>query len=911
LPPSPPDRAGPGEPGQDSFNAFFAALPVATFVVDPESLAILDANELAARQLGYAREEFVGLPLDRVNAELTRAELLARHRRIATGPDPMRFETTHRMKSGEIRSVLVAAKPIVIGGRRRSLVVAIDLAAQRAAEARLAEAEAHRRQLQEAEAMLAAVLDALPVSVAIAAPDGRLVRYNSANGELWGEMPPADSIEDYAQWVGRRPDTGARLAPEEWPMARALTAGEVVRGEPIDIERFGTGERRRVLINAAPVRDFAGRTVAGVVVEVDVTEHERVARQSREAAERIELALDAGAIVGTWDWPLPGDRFTADERFARSFGLDPAGCRVGLPVADLHETIHPEDRARVAAAVRAAIAQGGAYSCEYRVRQPDGTYRWLEADGRVYLGPDGRPCRFPGVLVDVDRRKADEARLVHSERRFRRMVEAASDILWTNDPDGRMTVPQPGWAAFTGQSAAEYADYGWTAQLHPDDVEPTLAAWQHSVATGEKFAVEHRVRRHDGVWRTFAVRALPVYDDDGRVLEWVGVHTDVTEIREAQRTIERQNEELRENDRRKDEFLATLAHELRNPLAPVRNALQILNQSADATVAAAARAMMGRQVAQMVRLVDDLLDISRITTGKLTLTRDRLELRRVLEQAIETARPAIDERRHRLLVLQPERELRVVGDAVRLAQIVTNLLNNAAKYSDLGGTITVRVAADGPAVRIAIEDTGIGLAPDALDHVFDLFSQVDAGAPRAQGGLGIGLALARRLARMHGGELEAASPGPGRGATFTLTLPLAAPLVPSRAADDPADAPDAHGCRIVVADDNRDAADSLAIMLKLDGHDVSTCYDGKAAIGMIHALQPDVAIVDLGMPGCDGLEVARAVRHDAEGQSPVLIALTGWGQDEDKRRTREAGFDHHFTKPVELDVLQRVIGPCG
>jgi signal transduction histidine kinase len=370
--------------------------------------------------------------------------------------------------------------------------------------------------------------------------------------------------------------------------------------------------------------------------------------------------------------------------------------------------------------------------------------------------------------------------------------------------------------------------------------------------------------------------------------------------------------ELREADRRKDEFLAMLAHELRNPLAPIRNALEILRLRGRDRRAAAREAwdMVERQTEQLSRLVDDLLDVSRITRGKITLQRAPVEVAEVVRRAVETSRPLIEARRHTLQVQLPPRPLWVEGDLTRLAQVVLNLLNNAAKYTDEGGQLSVAVEAPAegngwPAeVVIRVRDTGMGIRPEMLPRVFDLFTQADRTLDRAQGGLGIGLTLVRRLVQMHGGRVEAHSEGPGKGSEFMVRLPLYRGPLPEP--DDSGDgaAVAAPPRRILVVDDNRDSAQSLATLLRLTGNDVLAANDPRAALEAAARFRPEVAILDIGLPGMDGYELARRLRSLPGLEHLRLAALTGYGSEEDRRRSRDAGFDDHLVKPVEMETLQ-------
>ncbi|HJT77089.1 MAG TPA: ATP-binding protein, partial [Gemmataceae bacterium] len=371
----------------------------------------------------------------------------------------------------------------------------------------------------------------------------------------------------------------------------------------------------------------------------------------------------------------------------------------------------------------------------------------------------------------------------------------------------------------------------------------------------------------------------------------------------------RLNEELAEADRRKDEFLAVLAHELRNPLAPLRNALQILQQpQTERAVVGRMHAMMGRQVHQLGRLVEDLLDLTRIARGKLELRPERVGLADVVGRAVEASRPLIESRRHTLTVSLPTPPVRLQADPARLEQVITNLLNNAAKYTEPGGQVWLTAEREGDAVAIRVRDTGIGIPPERLPHVFGLFTQVEGSRERAEGGLGIGLALVKSLAEMHGGHVEARSAGSGQGSEFVVRLPLSPDQLPGRPSSPPHGPPATErALRVLLVDDNADAAESLGMLLRLWGHEVAIAHEGPGAIRAADVQPPEVALLDIGLPGMDGYELARRLRQRPEGAGLLLVALTGWAQEEDRRRTQEAGFDYHLVKPVELDALQKLL----
>jgi PAS domain S-box-containing protein len=439
----------------------------------------------------------------------------------------------------------------------------------------------------------------------------------------------------------------------------------------------------------------------------------------------------------------------------------------------------------------------------------------------------------------------------------------------------------------------------WHADMHDREIDTVIST--RAPIRGEiPFTGTNGTRVYDYIF-------APVLGPDGEVVAVAGTTRDITDRQAAEQVLREQAERLAESDRAKDEFLATLSHELRNPLAPLRNSLAMLRMAGmedDRT--APIHAMMERQVNHLVRLVDDLLEISRISRGTFSLRKERVELAAVVRNAVETSDPLIRAGRHALVVELLDEPQWLEGDPVRLAQILANLLNNAAKYTPDGGHITLRAWREGGRAAISVRDTGIGIEPDALPRMFEMFSRGDRDSGHGQGGLGIGLALSLRLAEMHGGTLDAHSEGAGKGSEFTVRLPLAAAGEQPEPA--PADTGGALGqTRVLVVDDNDDAGDSLGTILELLGADVRVVRDGAAALEAFATYAPSVVLLDIGMPGMNGYEVARAVRERFPDRTATLVALTGWGQDDDRRRAREAGFDHHLVKPAELDALQQLL----
>ena len=404
----------------------------------------------------------------------------------------------------------------------------------------------------------------------------------------------------------------------------------------------------------------------------------------------------------------------------------------------------------------------------------------------------------------------------------------------------------------------------------------------------------------------FAFAYTPVRDDTGSVAGLFGACIEMTEVLRTQRALRESEARLREADRRKDEFLATLAHELRNPLAPLRNALYLARARAAADGASHSEvlhAMMERQVNQMVRLVDDLLDVARITQGKIAVRPEPIEIARVVASAVETTAPTVKQAGHEIAVSLPPFAIHVEGDAVRLTQVLSNLINNAVKFSSPGPPIELAVEREGGEVVLAVRDHGMGIPADKLEVVFEMFSQLDRSLERSKSGLGLGLALARQIVTMHGGTIRASSAGAGQGSEFTVRLPILVPLVPAKSVA-PAARTGTVRRRILVADDNHDAADSMAMLLRDTGHEVEVVYDGARALDAARRMRPDVFILDIGMPGLNGYDLARAARREPWSADTLIVALTGWGQESDRQRAGEAGIDVHLVKPVERDMLE-------
>jgi len=1055
--------------------------------------------------------------------------------------------------AGDLAGLLTfAAVGVALGVLTDALRSVRQEAARQAAEVQaLADSSSARAAaLRESEERFTRFMQHLPGLGWIKDAAGRYVYANDAAVQAFGR--PRSELYGQTDADLFPADTASLFREND---GRALAAQGAVQTVETLTHPDGTVHHSLVSKFLIPGPDGEPALIGGVAI--DVTDRRRAEDAQRESEERLRLTLDAGQ-VGTWDWDIPADRVAWSARVYEFHGLTPG--TFGGRVADFAALIHPDDRDRVAEAIRRAVEEGEPYSGEFRIVRPTGEVRWIATHGRVLRDAAGRPLRMIGATTDVtERRQAEQAlraseeryrtlfetidegfcvcevlvdeagsphdyrfveinpafesmsgleramgrtarelvpnleefwyetygrvaltgepvrfehrvealdrwfdvyasrvgdpseykiaivftnitarkraeeALQESEARFRAFADTAPAMLWVTEPDAACSFLSRGWYEFTGQTEATALGFGWLDAVHPDDRAAAREAFLTANIHQEPFALEHRLRRADGEHRWVIDAGRPRFGPGGEFLGYTGsvidihdrklteqvlrVHRDRLDLvvnssqvglwccdlpfdtlvwnakvkehfglppdypvtintfferlhpddrGRTRRAIEasicdrtdydieyrtvgldgrerwvraigkaaydeagtprrfdgitvdvtdrvRQQEALREADRRKDEFLATLAHELRNPLAPIRNAVQVfhIKEPADPQLRAA-RDVIDRQVRNMVRLIDDLLDIGRITRGKLRLQLQRVDLAAVVRDARETAVPVIEAADHSLTIELPPESIWLDADPTRLAQVFANLLTNAAKYTDRGGRIRLTAERTADEVVVAVADTGIGVSAEHLPQLFEMFSQVAPVRERSQGGLGIGLALVRGLVEMHGGTVRADSPGVGRGSTFTVRLPLAKDEG-GRMKDEPQTAPvhpssfRLHPSRVLVIDDSRDGADSLAEVLRVLGYEVRVAYDGPAGLAEATQFRPDAVVCDIGMPGMSGLEVARRLRADPSLRAVRLVAATGWGQDDDRRRSREAGFDHHLTKPIDPADLREAL----
>jgi PAS domain S-box-containing protein len=617
------------------------------------------------------------------------------------------------------------------------------------------------------------------------------------------------------------------------------------------------------------------------------------------------LLLDPAGRITSWNAGAARvTGFSADEVLGRSHAdfYTPEAVSEGVPSRHLQEA-----------------ARCGRLADEGWCLRKDGSRFWASFTITAVVGSNGKPRCFLVIArdltlrrdmekqlreaMDAARREA-ELRLRESEERFARFTEHLPGLAWIKDLEGRYVYINRAGARVFGRMR-EAVCGATDDELFPPETAAQFRENDALAACGTGIQVVERLVHPDGGVHHSIVSKFPIQDAQGEVRLIGGIAIDITERVRAE-------EALLLADRRKDEFLATLSHELRNPLAPLRNSLHLLQSRGGDGRTERMYGMMEQQLNRMIRLVDDLLEVSRITGGKIELRREPVAVATILESAVETSRPLIESASHRLTVLLPDEPLVIDADPVRMTQVLSNLLNNAAKYTQEGGSITLTTLRDGDEVVLAVRDNGLGIPANMLPRVFEMFAQVDRTLKRAQGGLGIGLALARSLVEMHGGSIFAHSDGLNAGSEFVVRLPLSRHTPASHSGESNVrSSASGEGLKVLVVDDNRDGADSMAMVLQTLGAAAVVAYDGPSAIAAVRSSRPDLVLLDLGMPEMDGYEVAARIRADPLNRGVRLIALTGFGSEEERRRCQEAGFDDHCTKPCDPLRLREILATNG
>lgn len=736
--------------------------------------------------------------------------------------------------------------------------------------------------------------------------DGKVVFLNAVAERLTGWKQAEAAGQPVASVLSLIHET--TRAPVENPALRALRERRVIDLANHTLLIARDGRERPIDDSATPMLGPDGGALGAVLVFRDVSERKQAEEARARHAAIVESSDDA--IVSK---TLDGVILSWNAGAERVFGYGAAEA-IGQNITFLI----PPNRLPEEIDIVARLKQGLRIEHFETVRVAKGGRL---VDISLSVSPikdeDGNVIGAAKIARDITARKRTEEALRESEsgrqeaaERLALAVTAASLGDWSWDATTDTMAFSSRAAAIFGQpSPCRLTRMELQALIHQEDRERARAEVARSIAAHSQYEIEYRLLRPSGeqVWISSKGRAQ--YRPDGSTSGIFGVVQDITERKRLEQELRQRAEQLADADRRKDEFIALLAHELRNPLAPIRAGLHLLKLGvADATAHERARAMMDRQLSHMVRLIDDLLDVSRITTNRLHLQRKPVLLGDVVSHALEVVGPAMQAAGHTLEISLPERPVVLDADLTRLAQVFGNLLSNSAKYTPGGGRISLRGEVRDHELVVTVKDTGIGIPADALPHVFEMFSQVDRNVERGTGGLGIGLALVRGLVQTHGGVVSAESPGPGQGSTFTVTLPLqsdgsAAPVTP--AALEPAAVTARR--KVVIADDSVDGAEAMAELLEALGNEAHIAHDGVSVVKLVERVRPQLVLMDVGMPGQNGLDATRQIRGQSWGRHVTIIALTGWGQEADRQRSHDAGCDGHLVKPVDLLKIEKLL----
>jgi PAS domain S-box-containing protein len=781
-----------------------------------------------------------------------------------------------------------------------------------------------------------------------------------------------------------------------------------------------TGEVIWLFTNAVVMREN-GQPVRMLGATMDITESKRGEAALRESEARFRT-LASHAPVGIFQSDADGRTLFVNDNWCAMTGLSPEQARG----EGWEKALHPDDRQRVLSGWNEAVRNGLASNVEFRFMRPDGIVTWLQGNAVPLPGADGTPAGFIGTVADITERKKAEEALRNSERMYRAIGESIDYGVWVCDAEGRHIYASESFLNLIGMTQEECQAMGWTQALHPDDVDQTIAAWRECVRTGEMWDVEHRFRSASGTWQPILARGVPVRDDRGEIIAWVGINLDISQLKKVEDELRESEarfrsmadnspvliwmnglygcqyvnkqylkfcgatheevlgagwtrfvhpddvgsylamyeeafkkrapfeslvrlrradgeyrwltstgaprfgangaflgyvgcsvdftdmksseESLREADRRKDEFLAMLGHELRNPLAGIVTGGQVLSMLDLGDEAREMQAVIARQASYMSQIVDDLLDVSRIARGKLSLRHQHVNLSQLLREVCDDYKRGRLLGECNLLCKTPAEQVWVWGDATRLTQTFSNVIHNSQKFGDGPNEIavTMRLSDSGRRAEVVINDRGIGMTSETLGRIFEAFNQADTSLERSRGGLGLGLALTRGLVELHGGTVRAESEGLGKGSTITITLPtVAAPEEVSEEMIEETVEP----TRVLIIDDRRDAMTPLCKILQKDGHTVATALDGPSGLAQAAEFQPQVVLCDIGLDGdMNGYEVSRALRQLPATADSYLVAVTGYGQEDDRRKAKEAGFDYHVTKPLGKQQVKTLLG---
>jgi PAS domain S-box-containing protein len=832
--------------------------------------------------------EFAGVPMSATIGEnwgsiihpddLPRTEQVWEHS-LRTG-EPYEIEYRLRHHSGEYRWMLARALPIrnEAGDIERWMGTCTDITDQKIMQA----------ELQDAQLRLEGTLTAAEIGTWTWDVQGDRIHADRNFARMFQVSDDDANGGPISAYLNA-------IHPDDRPAVEAHIGESLATGQPYQYYYrllHRDGSIRHIHARGKLDLDPDGKPVWMPGVVLDITQ-QKLAEEARARTEFQFRTIAESNVIGIMQYRFDGTLVKVNDALLRMLGYTREEFEQGgLSWRDLTPP-EWEEADRKSQAILQSKGSVEAFEKEY-----------IRKDGSrlpVYIGAANyQGARDEGIayILDISESKKAQSALRESEIQFRTLAENIPQLAWMADSDGSIFWYNNRWFEYTGTTLDEMRGWGWEKVHHPDFVEAVKAKY-HEQIVRQQVAWEDLfpLRGADGEYRWFLSRAVPIRDRHGDIVRWFGTNTDITLQREAEIALEQAN-------RRKDEFLAMVAHELRNPLAPITTAAQLLAKAgADRDIVRKYSEIITRQVRHMTDLVDDLLDVSRVTRGLVSIDKTELDIKDAIDSAIEQSRPLIEARHHRLSVRLVPEHAAVLGDRTRLVQVLANLLNNAAKYTPMGGHIRLDMEVVTSSVCIHVADNGVGMDATFLPHVFDLFAQAKRTPDRAQGGLGLGLALVRSIVTQHGGSVTARSDGPGTGSTFTLSLPL----LDRRHATRGRPTAQPHPLRILIVDDNADATMSLATLLQTQGHTVTVRHDAQDALDDARTLQPDALILDIGLPGMDGYELSRRLHGIPEIHAATYIALTGYGQAHDKVLAKAAGFDHYFMKPIDMSALARAL----
>jgi len=849
-------------------------------------------NQGAQRLFGYSADQAIGFHISLIiPTERLRDEDLI-FSRISAGERVDDYETVRRRSDGELIDVSITVSPIrnesdeVIGASK----IARDISDRLRSELKLQHSEQRYRALAEASATVVWRTE-VNGDILFASEDwNRITGQSNYEKKGWG-------------WLDAIHPNDRKRTIELWK--QSLASQTLYENQFRVLTHDGI--YRWFKVRGVPVFNLDGSVREWVGANTDCHDRKMAEEDLATSALRFKTLADNIAQFA-WMADASGWIYWYNQRWYDFTGENLEKME-GSGWMKVH---HPDHVDSVVKTFQHSLDTGEPWEDTFPLRGKDGKYRWFLSHA-LAIRRDGQIVNWFGINTDITEQREIEQSLRESDQRTRLATEATGVGIW----EWNVRTGQVRWDSqmFRIYGVPEHADgvveYSvWSDMVVPEDLQLHEELLHNAVKTLRSSTREFRIQRNSDQEIRYVQSFETVRTDAQGIAEWVvGTNLDITERKRADDALRGLAADLSDMDRRKDEFLATLAHELRNPLAPIRSGLQLLKLTdLSEKEAEQTRVMMERQLEQLVRLVDDLMDVSRIATGRIELQKKPVILSEVLSSAIETSRPLIEKMNHRLSIALPESPIQLDADFTRLAQVFLNLLNNAAKYSEPNGSISIDVKLDSKIAEISIRDSGIGISAEQLPSIFEMFTQVDYSLEKTRGGLGIGLSLVRRLVEMHGGTVEAKSPGVGKGCEFLVRIPTQCQQITSAKEPQSVEEPSMDtSLRILIVDDNRDSVTTLSMLLRRLGHQTFTAFDGEEAIAAARKFKPEVVLLDIGLPKLNGYEVCRWIRAQSENEKVVIIAQTGWGQEETRKKTSDAGFDYHMVKPLDPNTLRKIL----